>query len=202
MQVRLHLVGWVLLTCTLVAVVAIRAEEDECPPEVDDCIKVVAPRVEPMDCPSDRVCLTDVLPHKLSCWDDLVGQPGSVLTSPYGEERGSSTHGGIDIAAATGEPVHAAKDGVVVELEGSLPENDHSTPNGNFIRIDHDDGTQGVLLHLLRVHVKVGERVLAGQHVGDSNNTGSSSGPHLHYSNHTPPERFDMADPTLEHGNC
>jgi murein DD-endopeptidase MepM/ murein hydrolase activator NlpD len=54
---------------------------------------------------------------------------------------------------------------------------------GNHVIIDHHDGTWSVAAHLRHgsVHVRPGDRVRAGQHIGAIGNTGNSSEPHLHF---------------------
>lgn len=53
----------------------------------------------------------------------------------------------------------------------------------NFVRIHHDDGTMAVYAHLQQhsVRVRPGMRVPAGHWIGNSGNSGFSSGPHLHF---------------------
>lgn len=53
---------------------------------------------------------------------------------------------------------------------------------GNNLVLDLGDGAYVVLAHLQRgsVRVRVGERVAAGQHLGDCGNSGNSTEPHLH----------------------
>ena len=48
---------------------------------------------------------------------------------------------------------------------------------GNFVRIDHGDGTQGLYFHLERngAQVAVGDGVCAGEVIGFSGNTGFST---------------------------
>jgi murein DD-endopeptidase MepM/ murein hydrolase activator NlpD len=50
--------------------------------------------------------------------------------------------------------------------------------------IRHDDGTLGHYCHLQKggVYVRPGERVVVGQRIARSGNTGFSSGAHLHFS--------------------
>lgn len=53
---------------------------------------------------------------------------------------------------------------------------------GNHVLVRHDDGTVAVYAHLRRgsVAVRPGERVAAGDVLGEVGNTGNSSEPHLH----------------------
>lgn len=128
--------------------------------------------------------------------------PNAYISSPYGVPRGNRIHNGVDIAVPTGTPVYAAKDGVVSEVVGIYPEGDRSTLNGNFVRINYDDGTAGAYLHLQKTTVKEGWSVDAGDKIGTSNDTGSGFGPHLHYTQYTDGDGPDTVDPTVEHSAC
>jgi murein DD-endopeptidase MepM/ murein hydrolase activator NlpD len=88
----------------------------------------------------------------------------------------------VDVAMPVGTPIVAARAGTVLEVRngqgGRLPD-----PAGNYVRILHDDGTHGAYLHLKRgsVKVKTGQQVKVGTLLGQSGNTGRSTGPHLHF---------------------
>lgn len=82
-------------------------------------------------------------------------------------------HNGVDIPAPTGTPVLAIKPGVV-----TLAENNRS---GKFVRIQHPDGTSSSYAHLSAYSVSNGDSVPAGQEIGKVGETGSATGPHLHF---------------------
>ena len=94
--------------------------------------------------------------------------------NPFG---GSSTefHNGIDIPAPTGTPIIAVSGGQVAWSY-------LSSSAGNWIGIDHGNGTYSVYMHMSSRLVKEGDYVTAGQTIGLVGSTGRSSGPHLHLS--------------------
>lgn len=101
------------------------------------------------------------------------------VTSPFGNRTSPFSgilkfHEGIDIAAQTGTPVAAPADGLVIKAG-------FSTGYGNMVEISHGYGLKTILAHNSRLNVKAGQRVKRGEvvcYIGDS---GSSTGPHLHY---------------------
>ena len=52
---------------------------------------------------------------------------------------------------------------------------------GNYIIIEHPNGTQTLYAHLSAVYVSVGARVSQAQPIGEVGSTGKSTGPHLHF---------------------
>lgn len=104
------------------------------------------------------------------------------FTSGFGARRDPFTraralHDGLDMAGPVGTPVMAPANGVV-EFAGT------QRGYGRMIRIRHDFGFETLYAHLSRVRVEVGQRVKAGQRIGDMGNTGRSTGSHLHYEIH------------------
>jgi len=94
----------------------------------------------------------------------------------------------VDIAMPVGTDVLAARDGVVFDVtsqnyRGGL-DMSRDGEAANIVRILHEDGTFSLYAHLNwnSIRVKPGDRVIAGQYIADSGNTGFTSGPHLHFS--------------------
>ncbi len=55
---------------------------NDCPPDVDECTKVTAPRIT---CPVGAVC-TEGRPSSIPCVSGLTANPDAPISSPYGEE--------------------------------------------------------------------------------------------------------------------
>ncbi|MBT8099565.1 MAG: M23 family metallopeptidase, partial [Gammaproteobacteria bacterium] len=94
----------------------------------------------------------------------------------------------VDIAMPVGTDIFAARGGIVFDVssdnfEGGL-DPVRNGPTANVVQILHDDGTYAVYAHLNwnSIRVRPGERVVRGQYIADSGNTGFSSGPHLHFA--------------------
>jgi murein DD-endopeptidase MepM/ murein hydrolase activator NlpD len=128
----------------------------------------------------------------------LDGYP-RVATSGLGEPRdhGRRPHRGIDLASEYGEPVRSVAAGTVVfagvdwERRAHIPlepwgaklvHGRHMGPRGLFVEVDHGNGVVSLYSHLASYDVKVGDRVEAGQRVGEVGRTGiRDSGAHLHF---------------------
>ena len=101
------------------------------------------------------------------------------VTSPFGNRISPFSgiqkfHEGIDIAAQTGMPVLAPGDGLVIKAG-------FSTGYGNKVEISHGYGIKTSFSHNSRLNVKAGERVKRGDVIAYVGDSGSSTGPHLHY---------------------
>jgi murein DD-endopeptidase MepM/ murein hydrolase activator NlpD len=83
-------------------------------------------------------------------------------------------HPGLDLVAAEGTKVYAARDGVVI----FAGENDDF---GNVVVLKHADGTHSIYGHLSKISVKRGRKIESRTLVGLSGTTGRSTGPHLHF---------------------
>lgn len=91
------------------------------------------------------------------------------------------THWGIDIALPTGTAVWATADATVVRAEEDL-----ATGMGKNVKICTVTGWCATYMHLDAWDVSVGEKVEPGQVLGWIDNTGFSTGPHLHYQINNP----------------
>lgn len=87
----------------------------------------------------------------------------------------SIRHGGLDLIASSGEPVHAAADGVVASVVRSRK------GLGNVVEIDHGNGYRTRYAHLADVEVSKGRRLERGDRIGYVGVSGNSFAPHLHY---------------------
>jgi len=91
----------------------------------------------------------------------------------------STNHQGIDIKVPIGTPIISVKSGTV-EYAGWQNINHPKVGFGQYIKVKNDDGTTSYYGHLSEIQITNG-RVIAGQTLAKSGNTGASSGPHLHY---------------------
>ncbi|MDX2002195.1 MAG: M23 family metallopeptidase [Chitinophagales bacterium] len=87
-------------------------------------------------------------------------------------------HYGMDFNAPIGTPIFATGDGVVKEA------NFDSRGFGNHVIVDHGFGYETVYGHMSRITVRPGQKVKRGDQLGLVGNTGTSTGPHVHYEVH------------------
>ena len=104
------------------------------------------------------------------------------ITSPYGPRKGSF-HYGVDIGNKRGTPIVAAASGTVIKVVNYCVEGRISCGGryGNYIIIQHPNGTKTRYAHLSAALVSTGNKVHQGQLIAKMGNTGHSTGPHLHF---------------------
>ena len=115
------------------------------------------------------------------------------LTSAFGYRIHPVTHvphshTGIDVSATTGTPITAAKSGQVIISEMGTGS---TWSYGNYVVIDHGDGTTTLYAHMNYRAVSEGEIVTQGQYIGDVGATGNVTGPHLHFEVRVNGQRVD-----------
>jgi len=105
---------------------------------------------------------------------------GARISGVYGSQRvdngvAMTPHYGLDMAVATGTPVHAPAAGVITFAAPDL------YLTGGTVLLDHGFGLTSSFLHMSKLAVKVGDRVRPGQVIGLSGATGRATGPHVHW---------------------
>ena len=81
----------------------------------------------------------------------------------------------------------AARAGIVMQVEddyyGAGLDREKFGSRANVVRILHPDGSMAIYAHLKpeSVVIQPGRQVYVGQKLGESGNTGFSTGPHLHF---------------------
>lgn len=115
-------------------------------------------------------------------WEDNFIMPiEGILTTDFAEiryvndEKSSSRHSGIDLAAPTGTKIKASNTGKVVLAR-------YMILTGNTIVIDHGFGLFTTYYHLDKMYLKAGDDVKKGEFIGEVGSTGFSTGPHLHFT--------------------
>lgn len=87
---------------------------------------------------------------------------------------GIKGHAGIDFGMPANSKILACAPGQVVRAE--------TDPNlGNYIVIKHSWG-ESTYAHLNQFEVKVGDKIKSGKLIGLSGDTGTTTGPHLHFA--------------------
>lgn len=102
----------------------------------------------------------------------------SGVSSPYGNRfhpvlKRYIMHAGVDLRARY-IPFKAAQSGTVT-FAG------YKSGYGKILIIKHSDNYETRYAHTQSINVKKGEKVTQGQVVGQTGNTGRSTGPHLHF---------------------
>lgn len=120
----------------------------------------------------DQRIRNSLLPTIIPVKDVRIGSTFGVRSDPMLSV--SAMHEGIDFVVPPGTGVVSAAGGIVVVAEL------HSQ-YGNMIDIDHGNGFSSRYAHLSSIKVKAGQLVKRGQAIGESGNTGRSTGPHLHF---------------------
>lgn len=113
----------------------------------------------------------------------LPGKTKANITTGYGSYSWGGNHTGVDWAVSRGTPILAVKDGTVVTSTALKNPNGTYKSYGEYIVINHHDGTMTLYAHGLEGSrlVKPGETVKRGQQIMSVGTTGNSTGYHLHF---------------------
>jgi len=104
---------------------------------------------------------------------ELVLPLKGVVTSEFGTRNGKP-HKGIDIESQIGTPILAA-------LKGRVAYVGTQRGYGNVIILEHDNYIMTVYAHNETNLVREGDEVAAGQPIATVGDTGTATGPHLHF---------------------
>jgi murein DD-endopeptidase MepM/ murein hydrolase activator NlpD len=105
--------------------------------------------------------------------------PGHAVTSPFGVRtdpilRTAALHSGMDFRAPVGMAAKVTAPGVVTRAGWA-------GGYGRMVEVDHGNGFSTRYGHLSKILVSVGQKLAAGDEVGETGSSGRSTGPHLHY---------------------
>jgi murein DD-endopeptidase MepM/ murein hydrolase activator NlpD len=98
------------------------------------------------------------------------------LNSPFGLD-GSRHHSGLDIGVLRSIDIRAAEDGVVARVGWVSGYEGY----GLIVEVQLNERYSTLYAHLSRASVRVGQRVSAGDRLGDAGCTGWCTGTHLHF---------------------
>ncbi|MDB5202017.1 MAG: peptidase [Ferruginibacter sp.] len=107
--------------------------------------------------------------------DRIASGFGMRIDPVYGTPK---MHKGLDFTAPQGTPIYATGDGTISVSgysEGGY---------GNHVEINHGYGYETLYGHMVKVKVRLGQRVKRGEVIGWVGSTGKSTGPHCHYEVH------------------
>ena len=88
----------------------------------------------------------------------------------------STDHQGMDIGLATGSNIYASAAGTAYTMSQGA-----NKGYGHYIVINHHNGYWTLYAHLQNYQIRDGQNVSQGQVIAISDNTGNSTGPHLHF---------------------
>jgi len=119
--------------------------------------------------------------NQLSSVENLPSLPGYFAIPTTGWNWGQlHNYNAVDIANACGTPIYAAAEGLVVEASSGSWADGY----GNYVLIEHPNGTKTKYAHNEKNLVSVGDYVSKGDQIALIGNTGLTHGPtgcHLHF---------------------
>jgi murein DD-endopeptidase MepM/ murein hydrolase activator NlpD len=125
--------------------------------------------------PAPKVPASDRLQGNGRAWPLEKRCPITSSFEAHKKRTPPSSAPGIDLGCPVGTEVRAWAAGKVTRSRWSKG-------GGRALWINHGKGIQTYYAHLNCVHVLEGESVSLGQKIGESGNTGNTTGPHLHFS--------------------
>ncbi|HDO23698.1 MAG TPA: M23 family metallopeptidase [bacterium] len=119
-----------------------------------------------------------------NAWFDHNASVGSELRYDCVTNFSYDNHHGTDFAASFGTSIYSGAAGSLYYRVDNCP--DGSQPScgsyyGNHVRLWHADGRVTIYAHMRQWTPIWYQSVLCGVYIGQSGNSGQSSGPHLHF---------------------
>lgn len=147
------------------------AEYEEDKKQIEEDLKKIA---------KQNAIKASLTPSECGYISPLLGKTRGNITTGY---YGYSGHTGVDFAISSGTEILAVKDGTVVISDAKKNSSGEYRSYGEYVVIDHHDGTMTLYAHGLPNSrtVKVGDEVKAGQKIMLVGSTGNSTGSHLHF---------------------
>ena len=158
-------------------------------PLLPTTISLLTPTTLPCD-PAITYCIE--IGHFLL--DRPIAQAGTVTidpTYPYGSTQNGARppHHGVEFYNASGTPVLAAADGLVIvagDDKGGAPYSPSPNFYGNLIILEHhlpvvNQPVYTLYGHLSKIEVQSGQNVRAGEKIGEVGASGAAIGSHLHF---------------------
>jgi hypothetical protein len=130
--------------------------------------------LEPLETQSEEGVAS---PVSLSDANGVTSEYG-YRTDPTGATKNKEFHPGIDISAPGGSKARSAYNGIVENIGWQ------EKGAGRYVVIKNDNGRYSYYMHLQKDSssiLTVGQRVGAGDQIGNVGSTGRSTGNHLHY---------------------
>jgi len=90
-------------------------------------------------------------------------------------------HNGIDLKASVGTPIRSAGNGTVIGV-GNTDSVCPGASYGKWVLISHGNGLATLYAHFSIIKVSEDQKVVSGEVVGYSGDTGYATGPHLHFT--------------------
>jgi len=130
-------------------------------------------------------------------YDDVIGlipdasgytpplnKKNPVVTSGYGWRIHPITgvkkwHEGVDLDLETGDPVYSIGKGTITTAV--FDQTNSKSGYGNYIIVNHGNGSESRYAHLHDVYVRKGDTVESGSLIATGGNSGGSTGSHLHF---------------------
>ncbi|MBV8799415.1 MAG: M23 family metallopeptidase [Alphaproteobacteria bacterium] len=131
----------------------------------------VVPRPAPRELNADRIS-SDSPPVENAEFEWPV--EGKVII-PFGKDATGARNDGINIAAESGTPIHAAAAGTVIYAGDALK------GYGNLVLIRHGNGFVTAYAHAQNTMVSRGDRVARGDVIGYAGKTGGVAVPQVHF---------------------